>query len=655
MKIDKRRINGFIKDKYQIADNTFSLQNIKNAELDRYDGKPKDEINIEIGDSKQPDIFYPQVKLMRWSDEVNFSVRLKDNEIGEEEIKSKSADSDTIVWSKGNIDIEYYDYAEGEGGHKMVWYLKEKPLTNKVEFTIQSKGLDFFYQPPLTQEYQNGYSEEFKGEIVVTETQVKDLDGNVLVERPENVVGSYAVYHSTKGGMNDAYGKDYKTGQAFFIYRPHIIDANGAETWGILNIKDGIYSVEIPQEFLDKATFPIKSNDTFGYTTEGGTSYGTADRITGQKGTPSSSGTVTKISFYGQWSSAGGNANGAIYDTSYNIISNGKAEEVTVGGDSGVNYWFDVTFSVNPSVVGGTSYWVVDSGLAGSGYFISRGNSGGTNEALFKLQAYTNPLGDSISSPTVQNDRYYSIYATYTAGGSASASLSPSSSASPSSSNSPSISPSSSNSPSVSPSSSQSPSVSPSSSISPSSSASPSLSPSSSKSSSLSPSSSNSPSVSPSSSNSPSLSPSSSISPSSSNSPSISPCSSQSPSLSPSSSASPSISPSSSQSPSVSSSESPSASPSGSESPSVSPSSSRSPSVSPSSSESPSLSPSASLSPSSSESASVSPSAISKALYRWTGAIWAPATLYTYDGSGWVSYKLYYWSGLAWTEIDTTP
>jgi hypothetical protein len=109
------------------------------------------------------------VKLCRWTNEVNLSVRLKDTEYEKAVI---STDKDKIIWDKDNIKIEMYDYAEGEGGYKFVWYLKSKPTTNKVEFFIQSKGLDFFYQPELTQE------EKDKGVI-----------------RPENVVGSYAVYH----------------------------------------------------------------------------------------------------------------------------------------------------------------------------------------------------------------------------------------------------------------------------------------------------------------------------------------------------------------------------------------------------------------------------------------------------------------------------
>ena len=38
---------------------------------------PKDKIEVELGDSKDSTKFHPQVKLMRWDNEVNASFRLQ--------------------------------------------------------------------------------------------------------------------------------------------------------------------------------------------------------------------------------------------------------------------------------------------------------------------------------------------------------------------------------------------------------------------------------------------------------------------------------------------------------------------------------------------------------------------------------------------------
>src|SRR4030042_1498594 len=163
--------------------------------------------------------------------------------------KLLSFEGEKVKFNTPKISFEMYDVpstANDEGSYKYFLYLNEPPATNKIEFDIETSGLDFFYQPELTQQ---------------------EIDDGCI--RPPEIVGSYAVYHQTKGGMNDSAGKEYKVGKAFHIYRPHIIDAEGTETWGNLHIENGIYSVEIPQDFLDTAVYPIKSNDTFGYTTVG--------------------------------------------------------------------------------------------------------------------------------------------------------------------------------------------------------------------------------------------------------------------------------------------------------------------------------------------------------------------------------------------------
>ncbi|MFA6097550.1 MAG: hypothetical protein WC788_08075 [Candidatus Paceibacterota bacterium] len=394
-KIDITKLSKEITDKYSIVNESFAMSKIKNAELDKYDGKPKDELNIIVGDDKQPDKFYPQVKLCRWSNEVNFSVRLIDTEVGEETVKT---DKDKIIWEKGNIKIENYDYVEGEGGYKLVWFLKKKPQTNKVEFTIQSKGLDFFYQPELTPE------EIAEGAF-----------------RPPEVVGSYAVYHQTKGGMVDKFGKAYATGKAFHIYRPHLFDSNGLEAWGNLHIENGIYSVEIPQDFLDNAVYPIRSNDTFGYTTIGASKTANVgiNSIRTWTHSPASSGTVTSISIY----CTGRND---AYPTKYirpviyldsSKARLGDGSQITVT-DFTTPVWY--SGNVSSSVTSSTNYrigeWLgVETGGSYSIQFYY--DTGLTmyidNYAYHATNTPVDPLVDDSSTANIKA----SIYATYTPSG----------------------------------------------------------------------------------------------------------------------------------------------------------------------------------------------------------------------------------------------
>lgn len=100
---------------------------------------------------------------------------------------------DCFTIDEGRTDMEYpLPAGEGmeDGGFEIEIVLDEAPARNVFEFDIEGADeLDFFYQPPLTDE--------------------EVADGAV---RPENVVGSYAVYHKSKanyrvGDTNYATGK----------------------------------------------------------------------------------------------------------------------------------------------------------------------------------------------------------------------------------------------------------------------------------------------------------------------------------------------------------------------------------------------------------------------------------------------------------------
>lgn len=253
----------------------------------------RDKLEVEIGDTKLVD-FYPQVKIQRWDNEVNCSIRLKDTELG---LATITFDKDNIIWKKGNIESHFYDIVEGEGGYECDIHLKADPRptktgNHKIEFTLNAKGLSFLLQLPLTSEYQNGYCEEFKREIEVSETQVwgkltqeeldkmpdKPANGMVLlVERPERVVNSLAVYCSEKK-INWKNGKLYKNSKFGHLFYPYMIDANGwkvrAEDFKLeLNPEktEGLLTITISEDFLNKAVYPIRhaAGLEFGYHTVG--------------------------------------------------------------------------------------------------------------------------------------------------------------------------------------------------------------------------------------------------------------------------------------------------------------------------------------------------------------------------------------------------
>lgn len=128
--------------------------------------------------------------------------------------------------------------------------LDSKPDTNVFTYVIEgAEDFDFWYQSALTKEELN--------------------DGNSRPS-PDNITGSYAVYHKTKA--NHRIGStNYAVGKILHIYRPKAIDANGNEVWAILSYSNGVLSVEVPQEFLDTAVYPVRVDPTFGYETIGAT------------------------------------------------------------------------------------------------------------------------------------------------------------------------------------------------------------------------------------------------------------------------------------------------------------------------------------------------------------------------------------------------
>jgi len=332
---------------------------------------------IEIGDSKQPD-FKPQVKLMKWTNECNFSVRAIDDEVGNfKQVKDK--EKIKLVKNKR----EYHFYEDGENFEFEV-ILKEKPKTNVVKMSIQTKGLKFYYQPELTEEEKK------------------------TCTRPENVVGSYAVYHESKQGDYHLMGKkNYRAGKAFHIYRPKIVDKTGNWTWGELNIneKKGILTVEIPQEFLDNAVYPVIVDPTFGYTSKGST-FRTSDDIDGGDHPLPENGIISSISVWLYRSSAT-KCKCAIYNTDYQKQGVSEEKEQIYNPASETTFNFSPTINLNSG-----TYWLVKWSDKDTTLYMDTGS----RSELYHIYPDYDGYPDSFTPDYIYNDYITSIYATYTAG-----------------------------------------------------------------------------------------------------------------------------------------------------------------------------------------------------------------------------------------------
>ena len=395
--LEKYNASTEIKDKYQL-DGASLKRTVKD--------NPKDMVRVEIGD-KNAEEFIPKLKISRW-DEVDFTLTPKDFDKIESKDKTLKFDKEKIKVETPKIDYHLYELPISEdlleGGFEYEIILLEKPDTNVITFNIETEGLDFFYQPELTQE------EKDRGDI-----------------RPENIIGSYVVYTSEEK-INYVGGKEYETGKMGQFYYPYLIDANG---WKIragdfkitLNEEKikGLLTVTIPQDFLDNAIYPIKhaTGLTFGYESAGETSeYIAANSITGSFFTSTAAGTIDSISISLERALDGDEIKGAIYSGGYGNDLTKVTNSVTPAGTlPATKDWLVLSYSTKPSVSISTSYFL--GGVSETDNDLFYYDAGTTNQGIDYYDcSYSSPDTTLTYSGGYENygsARKYSIYATYTA------------------------------------------------------------------------------------------------------------------------------------------------------------------------------------------------------------------------------------------------
>jgi hypothetical protein len=345
------------------------------------------EPEVEVGDIKQAD-FQPQVKIKRWGNEANFSIRLLDTAPGP---ASVTVDKEKVVWAKGDREARFYAQGFGmdNGAFELEVILLAKPTSNVITFSIQSKLLKFYHQSPLTaEEIASGHS------------------------RPESVVGSYAVYHATKENAHPskAEADKYKAGKAFHIYRPRVTDALGAQVWADLNIAGGMLTITIDQRWLDAAVYPVVIDPNFGYETAGSstTAQGVNWMIGALFTSPGDAATGNSLTFSAD---TGVSANGKgviVAHGDSTILTNGVGDAVAISASKD---WNTSTFGTDPTLSGSTAYvllFVFDASWRV--YY----DSGDTDQGHFDgSNSYASPTDPSLS----HLNNKYSIYCTYTAAG----------------------------------------------------------------------------------------------------------------------------------------------------------------------------------------------------------------------------------------------
>ncbi len=342
----------------------------------------------------------PEVRLKKWNDEVNVGISYD----GVATTGVKVANADKVEWKGNSQSVEVYplDAKEGmeDGGLEMEVVLNAIPTSNVFSFKVDgADDLDFFYQSPMNELDHSNDSRIAS----CTEDACADKEGNVVESYLPGVLKSYAVYHKTKrnyelGGLN------YATGKVFQIFRPKAVDADGNETWAELSYASGTLSVTVPQGFLKKATYPVRVDPTFGYTTVGG-SGGTFSTDEGavNKYVLGSACKVIKLTSY--QNTASGNLKGLIYSNSGTEPA--ALQGATPSTASGTG-WIDATFSSPVSLSSGGTYWI---GIVYSNSNQYAYDNIGTRRFDFGL-GFTTPTDPWDTAGDGADSRQHSVYAT---------------------------------------------------------------------------------------------------------------------------------------------------------------------------------------------------------------------------------------------------
>jgi len=289
--------------------------------------------------------------------------------------------------------VEIYRSSEGL---EIDFVLGSIPSTNTFSFAIDSHNLDYFYQPALTQD---------------------EIDAGD--ERPENVVGSYAVYYSNKQHdftYPDGTAINYGTGKFCHILRPYAEDAVGNKVWCDLNIDTdaSILSVSVPQEFLDTAVYPVRVDPIFGKTTIGGTTTIVSQNNQGACRKVMSSDTnayAKSITMYTR--SNTGTATGALWALYNNTPSTPNALLDTAPHISinSIAAWKTATLAGRAALTASATYWLclVPDMVNAVRVYYDAGSAGDWQQKTAAGTTWTDPWG--TTSLSLANN--VSIYCTY--------------------------------------------------------------------------------------------------------------------------------------------------------------------------------------------------------------------------------------------------
>ena len=293
-----------------------------------------------------------------------------------------------------------WHYVPLEDGYEFEVWLDKCPVSNIIELSMQHKNVEFFYQPPLTEEQKN------QGQL-----------------RWSHVEGSWAVYHTNRQQVGG--NEKYRVGKIGHIYRPWAEDAGGKRVWCDINIdaKNNKASITVPKDFLDSAQYPVMIDPTLGYTEAGASSNtcidvfrGVSVPTYGYTGTVSS---VTCYRFVQSSTSSGGMvwSFGVYRANAQTLMFNTTQASDATGALDGTSAWQTLNRSGGTAGLTGISDVAIGAWCNAAGYDYI-GLYFDTITGMGRSYAGTYTYGWAAGPITLtSNDECYSAYITVGAGG----------------------------------------------------------------------------------------------------------------------------------------------------------------------------------------------------------------------------------------------
>ena len=329
--------------------------------------------------------FVPNINASKWDDECWLNINNRAVDVRGEAQTFVNGKIDLVV---GNDCHRYYIKPDGHLEYEIIFSEQPKP---EIPLDLQfSKGLDFFYQPALTEEE-------------ITEG----------CSRPGNVVGSYAAY------FNKAWNK-YQTGKYCHIYRPLIYDSAGNKTWGtvIVDPSAGVVVYRCDEGWLKNAKYPIVLDPTFGFESEGGSAFTLNNGLTPVANivdtyTAAAGKSMKSFSLYSTSASGTQNYVAAAYTYAGGVPTARLASQVNVTINTSLN-WYS-SEAVEQVLAEGTVYctgWTIaNTGVNSSIYYDAGSAPGRLNAVAGTLGTLADPFG----AVGTDSGRHYSMYGTYDA------------------------------------------------------------------------------------------------------------------------------------------------------------------------------------------------------------------------------------------------